>query len=334
LHLEADRQTLEVLRQAGVLDDTNHARALAEIGARPDQESWYRFARLHLVILGVVLLTAGVVFFVAANWEGLAGAIKLQLIGAVMTAATAMGAVLGLNSLSGRAAALLGGLLFGPLIATYGQAYQTGADNWLMFALWAAIMTGYAIVTRFVGAWIAWFALVHVAFVLMIDQLWGLAVWSLPVLLLVAFDVVVIAAAEHWSDEVTDLSPRALPRVALTVALAIGSIVTLNPEVVQSGLYVVPVTALVGTAVNLVVIALAVAGYRRRLPDLYMLTAAVFTFVLTSTWWLSRAFADIGVAGEPFTLFILAVALTAQAYCGARWLYRWHRQHRSEEVVR
>jgi hypothetical protein len=134
---------------------------LAQIGQRPTPESWYRFARVQMLLLGASLAAVGAGFFVAANWDELTAYTRMGMLAALMTAVTLLAARLGLHSLSGRVAALLGGLGFGPLMALVGQTYQTGADAWQLFAAWTVVLLVYALVIRFSGAWITALVLAH-----------------------------------------------------------------------------------------------------------------------------------------------------------------------------
>lgn len=169
----ADALKLHALAAAGLLDARALAWALTQIGARPTPASWYRFARVQLLLLGASLVAVGTGFFVAANWDSLSAYTRMAMIAALMTGATLAGARLGLHTLSGRVAALLGGLGFGPLLALVGQTYQTGADAWELFAAWSAVLSAYALVIRFSGAWITAIVLLHTTVFLWIDQWLG-----------------------------------------------------------------------------------------------------------------------------------------------------------------
>ncbi|MFY0531059.1 DUF2157 domain-containing protein [Nannocystis pusilla] len=164
---------LHALAAAGVLDPAALERSLELIGRKPTADAWYGFARFHLIILGTVLAVAGAIFFVAANWDVFTPHARIGLAAAAMAAATLAGGWIGLDKLSGRAAALAGGLLFGPLLALVGQVYQTGADAFELFLAWSVVLAGYALATRFVGAWITALLLAVVTNYLWIDQALG-----------------------------------------------------------------------------------------------------------------------------------------------------------------
>lgn len=164
---------LHALAGAGLLGPEALARALELAGRRPTADGWYRFARFQLIILGTVLVVVGAIFFIAANWDLFTPKVRIGLAAAAMTVATLAGGWIGLSKLSGRAAALAGGLLFGPLMALVGQVYQTGADAFELFLAWSIVMVGYALATRFAGAWICALLLGVVTAYLWIDQALG-----------------------------------------------------------------------------------------------------------------------------------------------------------------
>ena len=173
LDVPADALKLHALAADGLIDADALAWALAQIGGRPTAASWYRFARVQLLLLGASLVAVGTGFFVAANWDSLSAYTKMAALAALMAGATLAGARLGLHTLSGRVAALLGGLGFGPLLALVGQTYQTGADAWELFAAWSAVLSVYALVIRFSGAWITAIVLMHTTVFLWLDQWLG-----------------------------------------------------------------------------------------------------------------------------------------------------------------
>ncbi len=319
---------LRRLAEAGLLDRTALVRGLELAGGRPTAASWYAYARRHLLLLGTVLLAVGVVFFVAANWGALHAFVRMGLVAAAMVAATGAAAVLGLSTLSGRAAALLGGLLFGPLLALYGQTYQTGADSYGLFATWALVMVVYALASRFVGAWIVSLFLVHLAALLWWNQEIGEEVidpQALPVTgALVVFDALVVILLEvrgrAWQPW---LAGRLLPRVAAVFAL---TLLTLNG--------VVAIVDDVGGLRRPLVLLLAAAAlvaihqsYRRRIPDAFMLVAGAATAATLVTAAIIRLlFGDLQVDGA-LGLLLVGLAISIQVWGIARWLLRWRRRY-------
>jgi len=106
--------------------------------AEPNEEP----ARLNrtvpfgIAILAATLVGLGIIFWIAANWENLGRAGRFGLLEAVMVIMCA-------GALARPPAriplCLLAFLATGGLFAYFGQTYQTGADPWQLFAIWAAL---------------------------------------------------------------------------------------------------------------------------------------------------------------------------------------------------
>jgi uncharacterized membrane protein len=95
----------------------------------------------------------GLIFLVAANWKGFGRAGQFFLL-ELWTFSTCVGAAFLHRARS--ALALLALLSIGALFAFYGQTYQTGADPWQLFALWAALALPLALAARSDVVWVAW----------------------------------------------------------------------------------------------------------------------------------------------------------------------------------
>jgi uncharacterized membrane protein len=311
-----DALKLHALAGAGLLDARALAWALARIGRRPTAETWYRFARVQLLILGASLVAVGAVFFVAANWDGLSPHARMGLLAALMAGATLSAGWLGLSTLSGRAAALLGGLGFGPLMALYGQTYQTGADAWELFAAWTLVLAAYALVIRFSGAWITALLLAHVAAVLWFDQAWGVDWEDGGVLALTA-----IAAADWGLGVALRRRGRAWPVAVLALTLA---------ELLALGLGSVALVAkfdhgahAVALLWALVQAGLSIALFARRDPHLLRGAAMVLGGLLIVLE--GRVIfddLDMREAG----LLLMGLLILAQGWLFGRWLLRVGRE--------
>jgi uncharacterized membrane protein len=123
-------------------------RAAAAAVATPAPAHWRRLLVLAAGALGTGLFASGVVTFVAYNWAALGRFARLGLIQLLLIAATVLAARLR-DRLAGQIALSLGAVLVGALLAVYGQTYQTGADPFELFLLWAALMVPWALAARF-----------------------------------------------------------------------------------------------------------------------------------------------------------------------------------------
>lgn len=104
-------------------------------------------------ILAATLTGLGVIFWLAANWDTLGRIGQFALL-QVATLACGLAA---LWRPGWRAPlTLLLFLLTGGLLANVGQTYQTGADPWQLFALWAVLGLPMAWSARHDALWAAW----------------------------------------------------------------------------------------------------------------------------------------------------------------------------------
>lgn len=105
------------------------------------------------VVMAATLCGLGTIFWLAANWAALGRITQFSLLQALMIASG--GAALWRPAWRTPAALLLF-LLSGGLLAHVGQTYQTGADPWQLFALWAALGLPMAWGARHDATWSAW----------------------------------------------------------------------------------------------------------------------------------------------------------------------------------
>ncbi|MEZ5843823.1 MAG: GDYXXLXY domain-containing protein [Hyphomicrobiaceae bacterium] len=121
----------------------------AEHGGLPDTIA--ERAALAAIVAAGALIGFGVVLWVAAHWLAIGTTGRFVLVGIVTLAA---GMVAARSDRARPAAALVGILGTGGLLALYGQTFQTGADPWQLFALWAALAVPWALAARSDAVWV------------------------------------------------------------------------------------------------------------------------------------------------------------------------------------
>jgi uncharacterized membrane protein len=194
--------------------------ALAALDAEP--AALKRWLPLGLAVLAAALLGLGLVFWIAANWGTLGRfgrfAVLQGVVGAAALAALwrpALRAPLSLVVL----------LATGGLFAHFGQTYQTGADPWQLFALWAALTLPLALGVRSDLVWVPWVTVVFVAIGLWIHahtgHRWRVDPGDLAVHLLGwATALAVVAAMSDVGRRLSGAGPWAL-RSAVTLAVVV-----------------------------------------------------------------------------------------------------------------
>jgi hypothetical protein len=130
---------------------TRRLHALAGLEAEPP-------ALADLLPRGVAVLAAalgglGLIFWIAANWETLGRFGRFALLQGAFVAACA-GAPW--RPAARQPLLLLALLAIGGLFAYFGQTYQTGADPWQLFALWAVLALPLAVAARSDVLWAPW----------------------------------------------------------------------------------------------------------------------------------------------------------------------------------
>ncbi len=127
------------------------------LGLRPDAAAWGDFWRRMLLLCGALFLASGVIFFIAWNWADMHRFARLGLMQAVVAGTALLALWRGPDSLEGRVSLLACALCVGPMLAVFGQTYQSGAELWELFRVWGLVIAALALVGRQAGLWLtAW----------------------------------------------------------------------------------------------------------------------------------------------------------------------------------
>ncbi|MGL4354945.1 MAG: DUF2157 domain-containing protein [Aeromonas popoffii] len=174
------RQTLLDWVRRGRLAQVQLPAALALCELPPGHSRWqWLFDRL-LLWLGSLCLGAGLVFFVAFNWQELGRLPRLALLELPLLAMLVLLWRKPLADTPRQALLLAAALTIGALLALVGQTYQTGADPWQLFATWALMLLPLAALGQSPLLWTLSWLLGQLALVLY----WRLGLFTL----FVAFD--------------------------------------------------------------------------------------------------------------------------------------------------
>ena len=301
---------------------------LAGLGAEPAALP-SRLAQ-GLAVLAAALGGLGLVMWVAANWEDFGRMGRFALLQGVVVA---MGIGAWWRPAARAALGLLTLLGVGALFAYFGQTYQSGADPWQLFALWAALGLPLALGVRSDVVWAPW-TLVAMTGVSLWTRAntrdarsWGdvgldttpvyLMAWALSIAL-------VLALGPAWRRK-TGAGAWAL-RTAVT--LAVGAI-TLSALV---GLFGSRIELLYGLGL-LVVGSAGVLLSRRGHFDIFALSAvalALDTLLVCGLGrWLFLLFRD----GESMALLLTGLAAAALLAVSVQWVMRVARRHAAAESL-
>lgn len=298
--------------------------ALELAGARPSREDLAHFAVRLLKLAGILSLAAGLVFFVAANWEALAVLGRFVLVEAVLVLGVAV-ALWKPPPNVGRYALLLAFVATGVLLALFGQTYQTGADVYELFLTWALLGIPFAVAAQWSVTWAAWVLVLNVAlwlycgwqpqsglFWLLIGA-WNLGLSALllgPMIL----NVLLWLASVHLQDtRSAGLAPPWLGRFALAWAVAFGTwggiyaIFGSGPDLSNDSADALTLVVLLG-----LLAAIAVLTVRQR-RDVFPLALIAGCLIVLTTTALAK-FVDFDELGVFFLLSLWLIA--SSTVCG------------------
>lgn len=291
--------------------------ALRLAGVTPSPEDWRRFADGLALWLGVIFLGAGVIFFLAYNWDALARFAKFGMVEVPILAAIFACFRLRLEQLSGQAALLGATLLMGALLALVGQVYQTGADTYELFAVWALAVLPWVAVGRFGALWLAWIGLLHLAVVFYYQVFGGLfglifnmekLLWVLFILDSAALCVWELAARRvAWLRERWPVRFLATASGALITLLVLWAIFDFNSR---------GATALLAYVAWLAAVYLV---YRRWVRDVFVLAGGALSAIVVVSVFLSKHLLEGNGASGYLFIGLVVIAMSAAS---AFWLRR------------
>ncbi|MBH9553575.1 DUF2157 domain-containing protein [Inhella gelatinilytica] len=286
--------------------------ALAELDGRPPASlaSWPQV----LAPLAGLLFGLGLVMWVAANWGDWPRAGRFALL-----QATGVLAILGAWRLpqARTALGLVAFLLQGGLLAFFGQTYQTGADPWQLFALWAVLGLPLALALRSDWIWVPWTLVMALGAQLWVHTYsghrWGLEASTLAVQVMASGVLLTLwlglgPAARRW----TGCGPWSERAGCLWLALHVGGwgLLALFSQD-WALLYWVAGLVLVGAF-----------ALQWRAGDLVQLAILALAWDTWATFGLARALFD-GAQGDPFgRLLLLGLIVTGLLAASVQWLMR------------
>jgi uncharacterized membrane protein len=176
-----------------------------------------------LAVVGATALVLGLIFVIAFNWAGLGKFSKFALVQGLLIALTTAAVFRGLNTTVGKGFLVMALGCIGPLLAVFGQTYQTGADVWQLFVGWAGLGLVWAIAARSGVGWLVWVVIAQTALWLHLDAYYDLSQFSIgkvPLWLVVlAVNGALLIIWEFAASKLLWLSGRSAPRLIAALLL-------------------------------------------------------------------------------------------------------------------
>lgn len=147
-------------RQRNLIGAATHEVLIGQL--RPVR-AWRDWGALCFLAMGTALLLAGVIFFFAWNWDGMARwqRLAVPVIGVLIPALGSR--LLATGGLSEKMALLAASVMIGVFLAVFGQEYQTGADAYELFLGWSLLALPWVLAAAFPALWVVWLVIASTA---------------------------------------------------------------------------------------------------------------------------------------------------------------------------
>lgn len=292
------------------------ARVLATAARTPDALAWRHFMASALLLLGAGLLLSGIVSFFAFNWAALGKFGKLALVAAGVSAC-ALGALRAPDSLVSRVLLFAASVLVGALLAVYGQSYQTGADPWGLFGVWALLILPWTVAAAFTPLWLLWIALVDVAFGLYVAQVLVPSRWD--VVTLVGIVGVHVLAVMAWEAQRLRAAPWIADAWGPRILVAVTLVPLMSASVVAVGVHELR-SDVTGVSLGLLTFLAVLFGlyYQFVRRDTFMLTAVAGSVMAVATTAMARPLLEAGLLG----LLTITGLIVGEMVLVVTWLRR------------
>ncbi len=289
------RGSLMHLLHTKVFSYAAYEEAMSYLTLRPNTFGWMQFLQYVTGFFGVLLTASGAIFFIAANWASLHHFAKLALVASGVALGAGVCIAYNFTGLLARLGLLFSCLLIGPLLAVFGQQYQTGAGLWQLLLVWGVVVVPLAIAGRQAELWGIAIALLYSAAWLFLSTTYYLSSWAthysyvgLVLLLCAAGGVYEYLAKFHAHKSAFSwMTNRWLSRAMLLGALyvitgwmciGIDQLFTFHRETIHF------------TVSTPIIYVLVMGGgwrwFRKVQPDLLMLTGGLFSAVCVLSFWI------------------------------------------------
>jgi uncharacterized membrane protein len=129
-----------------------------------ESDYWTQWALRPFLALGGGHLLAGIIFFFAYNWDGLSSFAKFGILETAIIISAVLALLVKLDRAAGQALLIGTSVVTGVLLAVIGQVYQTGADAYELFTIWALLVIPWVLASRSGAHWFVWLIIVNIAF--------------------------------------------------------------------------------------------------------------------------------------------------------------------------
>jgi uncharacterized membrane protein len=307
-------------------------RAMQLTSAKPTGEELRRSFRKLIQVGGVLSLCAGVVFFIAANWDAFGAFGRFAIIQTLLSVAIVVAWASESATMRYRLSTVASFILSGALLALFGQTYQTGADIHELFFIWALLGLPFVVAGRWWAGWAIWLLVLNTALILFCGFVPGQGIlwvffarWNFTPALLVMLTAFANLGLWWLSEqniaEKVGARSQWLARLAVSFAAMLATwagVLMIFSSVAPSGSQVLAWIALI------LFLAIVFVRSLRSKSDVLPLTVGIATVIVLGACTIGN-----GLSGQDIgTVFLIAVWLIATSTISGRWLTRLHRDWR------
>lgn len=334
----------------------------ARFDVYPTQQAWLTFFDKALLVIGAVALALALVFFIAYNWSDMGKMGKFALVEGALVMTIALYVALCVRRqffLIRQLLLLIASIITGSLLALFGQTYQTGADTWQLFFVWALLITPWAVIARFPALWLLWLGLLNACLLSYLDvtgflfndnvyqgvvEIGALAVTNFVALTLWLFFIDHKTPSQTTSTkaDVDTLSPTAIHRQNQTKAGLHWSTYVVGLFSTYAITHLAIFTIFDNRGVTMPLILLSLWGiwctfmvwrfYRYRV-DVLMLTYVSFSIIVVVMCWASRFLLENTNSSGFLVLALLLVGLSSAAVVWLRKAARLNHENMTSDTV-
>jgi uncharacterized membrane protein len=283
--------------------------------------NWGFWVSKMLLVLGASLILSSVVYFCAFNWAKITPGIKLGALQLAILGCISSCWFTGLQKLSGKILLLSASILVGVFLAVFGQIYQTGADSYNLFMIWALLISPFVIISDFAALWVIWLLITNIFLIFYSQQVLSndgelhMVIFSY----LVIFNGLFLCLREYCLKKGLDWLEGRWVRTILVV-LIFGYILK---QAIVFFMYILgsgTTHSIIFVSTTLLVVhVLFYIIYQLKLPDMWVLTTTALSGCLILDFailyfFLSSSFANINLLGfftfmGCITIFIFSMAI-------------------------
>lgn len=156
--IHVDKHLIHELSAHGLI--SSRAREYALSLLYPEHH-WGLWVSRLLLVVGISLFFAGIITFFAFNWTALTPLMKMGSVQILLLASLCASYYYGISHLAGKLFLLIATVLVGVFLVVFSQVYQTGADAYTLFFMWAALTVVWALIGDFAPLWVVWIAILN-----------------------------------------------------------------------------------------------------------------------------------------------------------------------------